>query len=143
MDEDIIKLFRGDVYVARVTGAMCNCLPAGGETHNVSCQDYRLPQTPGSTVITAELTNRARCYAESGFYVYPLRVCSDLNTNITPEGMCLDTKNHLLTYTLAQISCPILPTFLCEISQISLLLVVECLILPHKWILRSECHYPP
>ena len=66
---------------------MCNCLPADGETHNVSCQDYRLQSTSsGSTVITAELTNRAQCYAESGFYVYSLRVCSNLGAELTLEG---------------------------------------------------------
>ena len=86
----MIPLCSGDVYVARVTGAMCNCLPAEGETHNVSCQDYRFPQSSGSTVITAELTNRGRCYAENGFYG-GLRVCSSLDTEIIPEGKYLAT----------------------------------------------------
>ena len=67
-----LLLCRGDVYVARVTGAMCNCFPAEGETHNISCQNYRPPQSPGSMVITAQLTNRARCYAENGFPEFPL-----------------------------------------------------------------------
>ena len=80
--------------MARVTGAMCNCLPAEGETQNVSCQNYRFPQSPGSTVITAELTNRGRCYAESGFYVGNLRVCSNLDTEITPEGTCIISEIH-------------------------------------------------
>ena len=123
----ISKLFRGDVYVARVIGAVCNCLPAEGETHNVSCQDYRFPQSPGSTVITAELTNRGRCYAESG-YGGNLRVCSNLDTEVIPEGTKIYTH-----FRLGSNQPP--PLLLCEISQILLLLKVEWLVPPPKWTL--------
>ncbi len=83
------RYYSGDIYVARVIGAMCNCLPAEGETQNVSCQDYRVPESPGPTVITAELTNRGRCYAENGFYTGNLRVCSNLDTDIIPQGIII------------------------------------------------------
>ena len=66
---------------------MCNCLPAEGETRNISCQNYRFPQSPGSTVVTAELTSRGRCYAENGLYSGYLCVCSDLDTEIIPQGI--------------------------------------------------------
>ena len=81
--EVCVTICRGDVYVATVTGAICNCLPVEGERHNVSCQDYRL-QSPESTVINAELAARARCSTKSGFY--SIHVCSELATNLTLEG---------------------------------------------------------
>ena len=38
-------------------------------------------------MVTAELTSRGRCYAEDGPYTGHLRVCSNLDTEIIPQGI--------------------------------------------------------
>ena len=64
-------------------GAICNCFPNDEERQNINCQDYRL-QSPGTSVITAELTSRAQCDAERG--VYGIYNCSELATGLAAQG---------------------------------------------------------
>ena len=46
----------GDVFVATVTGATCNCVPTEGEQSVIYCHDYQLAS--GSNEITVELLGR-------------------------------------------------------------------------------------
>ena len=49
----------GDVFVATVTGATCNCLPTEGEKSIIYCHDYQLGSA--SNEITVELVDRGQC----------------------------------------------------------------------------------
>ena len=51
----------GDVFVATVTGATCNCLPSQGEESVIYCYDYQLE----SGEVSVELVDRGRCYGEA------------------------------------------------------------------------------
>jgi hypothetical protein len=66
----------GDVFVATVTGATCNCLPSEGEESVYYCYDYQLEE---SGEINVELVDRGQCYGQSQPYdVGAVRTCSSL-----------------------------------------------------------------
>ena len=43
-----------DVYTARVVGATCKCIPAGGDTNRLQCQDYTFA-TGNTSVVNVEV----------------------------------------------------------------------------------------
>ena len=63
------------MYIATVTGALCNCLPSEG-VDLVNCQNYRLRS--GSNVINVDQTARAQCSAERGLNTDPIHECLQL-----------------------------------------------------------------
>ena len=74
----------GDVYVATVTGAVCNCLPdnytEGSTIFN--CQDYQFRDT--GSVLSINLTSRGRCEGENveAWVFEAVHNCSILTTSL-------------------------------------------------------------
>jgi hypothetical protein len=73
----IFMMSSGDVFVATVTGATCNCLPSEGEESVFYCYDYQLE----SGEINVELVDRGQCYGQSRHYAVDIgavHTCSSL-----------------------------------------------------------------
>ena len=92
----------GDVFVARVTGATCNCLPSSEESV-IYCYDYQLE----SGEINVELVDRGQCYVQAQpHYVVSIgaiHTCSSLtetreaglvNGIIINFAICVHTQHH-------------------------------------------------
>ena len=78
----------GDVFVARVTGATCNCLPSEEEESIIYCYDYQLE----SGEINVELVDRGQCYGQAqphyAVSIGAIHTCSSLaETSIREAGL--------------------------------------------------------
>ena len=79
----------GDVFVARVTGATCSCLPTAGEKNVIYCHNYQLES--GSNEITVELLDGGQCY---GSQPYAISIDAVQNCSVLAETSGLIIPNQ-------------------------------------------------
>ena len=81
----------GDVFVATVTGATCNCVPTEEEQSIIYCHDYQLAS--GSNEITVELLGRGECYGSPAqpyaVSIGSVHTCSSLTEGGLVNGMII------------------------------------------------------
>lgn len=88
-------LYSGDVFVARVTGATCSCLPTAGEEDVIYCHNYQLES--GSNEITVELLDIGQCYGFQPFAVLidSVQTCSVL---VDTSGLIIPNQGSYSHY---------------------------------------------
>ena len=79
--------YNPNVYMARVVGATCNCIPASGDV-DLQCQDYTFA-TDDSSVVNVEVVSRSRLVGETCTNL-PSRLgvptCSEVATSLVGSG---------------------------------------------------------
>ena len=85
----------GDVFVARVTGATCSCLPTAEEKNVIYCHDYQLES--GSNEVTVELLDGGQCYGSQPYTVMidAVQTCSVLAET---SGLIIPNQGSYLHY---------------------------------------------